>query len=45
VYVVRAGDTLSEIAARFDTTIGVLVELNGIQDAANVQIGQELRLP
>ncbi len=45
VYVVRAGDTLSEIAAQFDTTIGVLVELNGIQDAANLQIGQELRLP
>ena len=45
VYVVKAGDTLSEIAARFDTTIGVLVELNGIQDPANLQIGQELRLP
>ncbi len=45
VYVVQAGDTLSEIAARFDTTIGILVELNGIQDAANLQIGQEIRLP
>jgi LysM repeat protein len=45
VYVVQAGDTLSAIAARFDTTIAVLVELNGIEDAAHLQIGQELRLP
>ena len=45
VYVVQAGDTLSAIAARFDTTVAVLVELNGIQDAASLQIGQELQLP
>jgi LysM repeat protein len=42
---VEAGDTLSAIAARFDTTVAVLVELNAIEDAANLQIGQELRLP
>ena len=32
VYQVRPGDTLSEIAARYNTTVGRLVEVNGIDN-------------
>uniref|UniRef100_UPI0040284CA8 LysM peptidoglycan-binding domain-containing protein n=1 Tax=Lachnospira eligens TaxID=39485 RepID=UPI0040284CA8 len=32
VYQVRPGDTLSEIAARYNTTVDELVELNGIDN-------------
>ena len=31
-YQVRPGDTLSEIAARYNTTVGRLVEVNGIDN-------------
>lgn len=31
-YVIQSGDTLSEIAARYNTTVGRLVEVNGIDN-------------
>jgi hypothetical protein len=43
-YVVRAGDTLSSIASRNDTTVNRLVALNGITNPDRVQAGRTLRL-
>jgi LysM repeat protein len=42
---VQSGDTLSAIAARFETTTKALVDLNGISDPSRLKIGQVLRLP
>ena len=42
-YVVRKGDTLSEIAVRFDVGVGMLQQLNRLRDARIVP-GQKLRL-
>jgi LysM repeat protein len=44
-YKVRAGDTLSGIAAEFGTTWQVLAELNDIDDPGSLRIGQVLQLP
>lgn len=44
-YKVKRGDTLSGIAARFGTTVKVLVELNGIKDPSKLHIGQVIKLP
>jgi hypothetical protein len=44
-YRVKSGDTLSAIAARFDTTTRVLIRLNGITDPSKLKIGQILKLP
>ena len=42
-YVVRKGDTLSEIAVRFDVGVGLLRQLNRLKDSRIVP-GQKLRL-
>lgn len=44
-YTVKAGDTLSGIAARFGTTVRELVALNGIENPSRIRIGLELKLP
>lgn len=44
-YKVKSGDTLSAIAARFGTTVRVLVQLNGITDPSRLKIGQVIKLP
>jgi LysM repeat protein len=44
-YRVKAGDTLSGIAARFGTTVAVLQRLNNIKDASRIKIGQLIKLP
>ena len=43
-YVVKEGDTLSQIAAEYGTTIEDLVELNGIADPDSITPGQVLTL-
>ena len=43
-YEVAAGDTLSEIAARFSTTVEALVAANGLADANQLVVGQVLRI-
>lgn len=43
-YVVKAGDNLSTIAAKFDTTAAVLMQANGITDATNIHVGARLRI-
>jgi membrane-bound lytic murein transglycosylase D len=42
--VVRAGDTLSQIARRFGTTTAELVRQNGLGNRNRIRIGQVLRL-
>lgn len=44
-YAVESGDTLSSIAARFDTSISAIVELNELDDADTLAIGDELLIP
>lgn len=45
VYVVESGDTLSEIARRFDTTVEAIVRANDISDPDVIDVGQELEIP
>ncbi len=42
---VRAGDTLSDIAARYGVSVGSLMRVNGLRDSNHVEAGQTLRLP
>jgi len=44
-YKVKSGDTLNAIAARFGTTVKVLVNLNHIADPSKIHVGQVLKLP
>lgn len=44
-YVVRRGDTLTQIAKRFHTTAFALAHSNGIVDPSAIRVGQLLRVP
>lgn len=44
-YVVREGDTLSGIAARFGVAEEAILKANGISDPDRVFVGQELVIP
>lgn len=44
-YVVKPGDNLSEIAAIYGVTVGVLMQANGITQPENLQAGQTLIIP
>jgi LysM repeat protein len=44
-YVVKSGDTLSAIAARYDTTVQAIVDLNNLPDANRLSVGQVLLIP
>ena len=44
-HTVARGDTLSEIAERYDTRVSTLVALNGLGSRHRIRVGQELRLP
>jgi murein DD-endopeptidase MepM/ murein hydrolase activator NlpD len=43
-YKVQSGDTLWKIARDNDTTVDSLVQLNGLKDANNINVGQMIRL-
>lgn len=43
-YVVRSGDSLSEIAARYHTTSAKLARLNGISNPNYIYVGQRLKV-
>lgn len=45
VYEVVAGDTLSEVAARFDLEVAALLAANGLSDGDLIAVGQPLILP
>ncbi len=42
-YKIRSGDTLSQIAARNNTTVAKICKLNGIRQNTTLQIGRSLR--
>ncbi len=44
-YFVRAGDTLTQIATRFNTTAFALAQSNGLADPSRIRVGQVLRVP
>lgn len=44
-YQVRAGDTVSAIAARAGTSVSAIVAANGLNSQALIKVGQVLRLP
>ena len=44
-YTVVFGDTLSEIAVRFHTTVSVLCKLNNISNPDRIRAGQILLIP
>ena len=43
-YTVKAGDTLSAIAKKYNTTVDKLVKLNTIKNANKIYVGQKLRV-
>ena len=45
VYTVKAGDTLSGIAAKYGTTYQKLAEYNGIANPNLIRVGQKIRIP
>lgn len=44
-YVVQPGDTLFRLAARFNTTITTIAQLNGITNVNLIKVGQQLLIP
>ena len=45
VHVVTRGETLAEVAARYDTTVATLARLNQIEDVRLVWTGMRIKLP
>lgn len=45
LYVVQAGDTLGDLAERFDTTVDEILAANGLTDPNDLQVGRELIIP
>ncbi len=45
IYVVRRGDRLSTIAARYGTTVSYLANLNGLRNPNFIWVGQTLKVP
>lgn len=44
-YIVKKGDTLSQIAAKYNTTVNEIAKLNNIVDVNRISVGQALKLP
>ena len=45
VHVVVAGDSVSELAVRYGSTVTAIVEANGLDSRATIRIGQRLVIP
>ena len=45
IHIIRNGDTLYSLAKKYNTTVGKLASLNGIQDPDVIEAGAVLRLP
>ena len=45
VYTVKAGDTLSAIAARYRTTVAAIAAANGVRNVNFIYVGQKLVIP
>jgi len=44
-HTVRAGETLSEIAGEYRTSVSALLRVNGLKDPRRLRIGQRLKVP
>ncbi len=44
-YTIKSGDTLSRIAARYNTTVSALAQANGIRDPNRIIAGKSLSIP
>jgi membrane-bound lytic murein transglycosylase D len=42
---VRQGDTLSQIAGRYRTSVSAIMRANGLRSANRLRVGQRLRIP
>jgi len=45
VYVVKSGDTVSEIALKHGVKTAAILEANGLKDANKIAVGQKLKIP
>ena len=45
VHIVKSGETLSSIAARYGTKVNAIVALNGLKDANHIYARQHLKVP
>ena len=45
VYVVKSGDTISEIALKHGVKTAAILEANGLKDANKISVGQKLKIP
>lgn len=45
IHIVRKGETLGGIAARYGASVRVIQEASGIRNAGRISIGQEVRIP
>ncbi|WP_294405452.1 SPOCS domain-containing protein [uncultured Clostridium sp.] len=45
IYVVGEGDTLWELAKKFNTTVANLMKINGLEDSENIESGQKIIIP
>ncbi|MGQ9550564.1 MAG: LysM peptidoglycan-binding domain-containing protein [Roseiflexus sp.] len=45
LYIVQPGDTLSELALAFGTTVAEIMAANGLTDPDSLQVGQPLIIP
>lgn len=45
VHTVKRGENLTQIAARYDTTVAAIVEANGLKNANLIEVGQKLVIP
>lgn len=44
-YTIKRGDTLSDIAAKYNTTVDTLVKLNNIKDRDKIYAGDTIKIP
>jgi beta-N-acetylhexosaminidase len=45
IHVVASGDTISNIARRYESTRDTILEINGITNPNHIQLGQKLKVP
>jgi len=45
LYIVQKGDTVTDLARQSGTSVGDIIEINGLDDDGAIQAGQQLRVP
>lgn len=45
IYVVGDGDTLWNLAKKYNTTVGDLLKINEMEDSDDIEVGQKLIIP